>query len=649
MTASAPSRILPLYSGDDTHLASDDLSIDQYFTSTPIAQWSMEDYIVSTGNEDITFLRELNGIRRIKRVPQKVSKYSHALIKHYEGVLGPEKMKLARIKALKMVNAHILNTKQRLKTQQDSETELDHEMASGSTGSTKNPFLALPNSKPMSHPVSSDTHTGRTMEEPTLYEAPQSDISVEEDHDGVNEANLLSLQNEVPMMGFFPGSRPRAAGSPSPIPLFSVSAIETPRVLFEDTESVSSDSTRSDIVDPQPVKWPLGPRATLKQESAEDITDGQSLFMPMPATPNRDKTVTFQDLNLIQFEKLNQDTEWVFNGVDLVDKFHKFMKGNDKDFSLARDGIADLSLGSDFERTLPLHIKPDVCLSGISTVDVNQRCPTLPKIFQRVFATNTYDEVTRALMNEDLTDPVVFYLMSIIIAHYFKFHNRIPQDLNEREAFVSFTWCFIRGALTMMNIESRSLEVLITGVEERKNNSKDPRFETKVSGQYADGIGFKEANQIYLAEAARLHQPKEEKLPEDEFKLVRAMRDSWINQLKTACRDSVPCRGMIVYGSSSYKDETKIWQMDFRGMFRLFQIDSFLIPQDKADFGRMMKAAALSCIELAIRIQDELCRRESEEVPASYPTRVELNNALRRIRSTTPTPEKTKKRKSESL
>ncbi|KAF9999524.1 hypothetical protein BGZ80_006554, partial [Entomortierella chlamydospora] len=478
MTASAPSRILPLYSGDDTHLTSGDLSIHQYFTSTPIAQWSMEDYIASTGNEDVTFLRELNEIRRIKRIPQKVSSYSYALMKHYEGVLGPEKMRLARIRALKLVNDHILNSKQRLKTQQDSEAELDHEMASGSTSSAKSPFLALLNSRPMWRPVSSDTHTDRTMEEPTRspqgngskeqrYEASQSDISVEKDQDGVNEAYLLSLQNEVeaPTMGFFPGPRPRAAGSPSPVPLPSASAIEAPRMLFEDTESFSSDSTQSDngnLQYPQPTKWPLDPRETWKQEPVEDITDGQNPFMPMLTTPNRDKTVIFQ----VQFGKLNQDTEWVFNGVDLVDKFHKFMKENDRNFSLTRDGIADLSLGSEFERTLPLHIKPDICLSGISTVDVNQRCPTLPKIFQRVFATNAYDEVTRALMKEDLADPVVFYL----IAHYFKFHNRIPQDLNEREAFVSFAWCFIRGALTMMNIESRSLEVLITGVEERKNN-----------------------------------------------------------------------------------------------------------------------------------------------------------------------------------
>ncbi|KAF9099641.1 hypothetical protein BGX27_000548 [Mortierella sp. AM989] len=98
------------------------------------------------------------------------------------------------------------------------------------------------------------------------------------------------------------------------------------------------------------------------------------------------------------------------------------------------------------------HIRPAVCLSELSKVD-----------FVKI---NTYDEVTQALLKEDLADPVAYYLMSIVMpySHYFKFHNKISQDLNEREAFASFTWSFIRGALTMMNIGSRSLEVLITGV-----------------------------------------------------------------------------------------------------------------------------------------------------------------------------------------
>ncbi|KAG0003553.1 hypothetical protein BGZ79_000620 [Entomortierella chlamydospora] len=120
---------------------------------------------------------------------------------------------------------------------------------------------------------------------------------------------------------------------------------------------------------------------------------------------------------------------------------------------------------------------------------------------------------------------------SHVHSHYFVFHDELPRDLNEREAFVGFSWAFIRGALAMAKIETRYLEVLITDVDERKNHDKGLRFDTKEAGQFADGIGFRGVSQIYLAEASVLHQPKAENLLEDDFKLVRAMMDSWESHL----------------------------------------------------------------------------------------------------------------------
>ncbi|KAF9924508.1 hypothetical protein BGZ67_009216 [Mortierella alpina] len=323
---------------------------------------------------------------------------------------------------------------------------------------------------------------------------------------------------------------------------------------------------------------------------------------PLMRTPTKQAvdlgTCEFREASLVHFKMLNQDTEWVYEGVDLAKEFQEFRLRNCQSFSFARDWIADLTPGSQFEQALPSHIKPVANLVELSPINVNERWPTLAAVFGRVFASNSYDEVRLAINNEDLADPV-----------------------------------------------TRSLEVLITGVEERKNQNLDLRLDMKQTGQFADGVGFSGSNQIYLAEASTLHQPKAEKLKEDEYKLVRAMRDSWISQLRATCRESIPCRAMTVFGSSSYKDETKLWQLDFKGVFRLFQFDTFLIPLKKQDFGRKMKTAALSCIELAARVEMELQKRESEAVQVSYRERVELNEAVRGIQTTTPTPEKPRKRK----
>ncbi|KAF9409139.1 hypothetical protein BGZ94_002045 [Podila epigama] len=197
----------------------------------------------------------------------------------------------------------------------------------------------------------------------------------------------------------------------------------------------------------------------------------------------------------------------------------------------------------------------------------------------------------------------------------------------------------------MSNIESRYLEVLITGVEERKNQAADLRHDVKHPGQFTDGVAFSGASQVYLAEASMLHQPKAEKQKEDEFKLARAMRDSWMSQLRATCRESVSCRGMSVFGSSSFKDETKLWMMDFRAVFRLHQFDVFIVPLKKREFGRKMKAAVLSCIGLALRIEMELEIREANVQPTTYEERLEWEEATRRVDTTSTTPERPKKRK----
>ncbi|KAF9352666.1 hypothetical protein BGX34_012029 [Mortierella sp. NVP85] len=341
--------------------------------------------------------------------------------------------------------------------------------------------------------------------------------------------------------------------------------------LFVDTEDAEGDEIGSNTND----------------DAYSDDTMNPHLCTPTKQVVDLE-ACEFPEASLVHFKVLNQDTEWVYAGMDMVKIFHEFRLRSCQNFSFARDLIAELTPGSQFEQALPSHIKPVANLVELSAININERWPTLATVFGRVFASNSYDKVLSAINNEDLTDPVVFYLISIVVSysHYFAFHSELPQNLNEREAFISSAWSFIRGALTLTNIETRSLEVLITGVEERRNQNLDHRLEVKQTGQFADGVGFSGANQVYLAEASTLHQPKAEKLKEDEYKLVRAMRDSWISQLRATCRESIPCRSMAVFGSSSYKDETKLWMLDFKGVFRLFQIDSFLIPLKKQDFGR---------------------------------------------------------------
>ncbi|KAF9980046.1 hypothetical protein BGZ65_005627 [Modicella reniformis] len=319
---------------------------------------------------------------------------------------------------------------------------------------------------------------------------------------------------------------------------------------------------------------------------------------------------------LDHFSTLNQDTTWTLDGIDIVKAFDAFRSSNLEDFSLARDGIADLRPGSKFKLSLPPHVASVISRVDPAPCNIYQKWPTLTAILERVFKANNYEDVALAVMKEDMDDPIAG-------SHYFTFHNEIPSDINERMAFTDFTWRFVRGALTMTRIESRSLKVL----------NRDLLQESKEVDQFSDRIVYSGGEHVYLAEASALYQPRVVKLRQDGVKLVRTMRDSWVSQVRSICREALPHRSMTVLGSWTYKDETKFWLMDFKGVFRLREFDSFVIPVKKHGFGRRMKNTMLSCLELAARVEEEIRRRAQDVTYVKYDERVELSEAVRMIES----------------
>ncbi|KAF9300428.1 hypothetical protein BGZ74_007912 [Mortierella antarctica] len=365
-----------------------------------------------------------------------------------------------------------------------------------------------------------------------------------------------------------------------------------------------------------------------------------------PSHPTHEPEFPDPTLNLKHYVTLNQPMQWTVEDMDLVQKFQEFRAENLHDFSLARDGVADLSVGSKFRKSLA----PDVgkAASKLGLVgELHATWPTLTGILGRVFAKNHYDDVAEAITDESMKDPVARYIMSVIssYAHYFTFQDHVPTHINERQGFADLTWPFIRGAMTMTGVETQYLEVLISGVLERKNLEKDDLTEAKQPGQYADGVAIWGDSQIFLSEASTIHSPKAEKLRRDEFKLARAMRDSWVSQVRATCKHSVPLSGIAVFGSSTFKDETKLWRLDFRGVFRLVHFNSFFVPLKKSEFGMKAKVSILRCLELAMRVKAEVDARGEDAAPLDHEMRELLEEAVSAIQSTSATPMKNRKRR----
>jgi hypothetical protein len=170
-------------------------------------------------------------------------------------------------------------------------------------------------------------------------------------------------------------------------------------------------------------------------------------------------------------------------------------------------------------------------------------------------------------------------------------------------------------------------------------------MEAKLVGQLDDGVTIWGGNQLYLSEASSIHGATADKLNQDEFKLARAMKDSWVSQVKALSKYSIPRRGMAVYGSSTFNDETKFWRLDFCGVFRLVQFDAFFVPLNKVEFGMKAKDAILRCLLLATRIKTEVSEREKEAKPVEYEVRELMQEVVSSIQSTTATPQKNYKKR----
>jgi len=193
----------------------------------------------------------------------------------------------------------------------------------------------------------------------------------------------------------------------------------------------------------------------------------------------------------------------------------------------------------------------------------------------------------------------------------------------------------------MVGIRSRCFEVPVVGSKERKNHGRDLVLETEEQACLADGVALFDGHQIYVAEAALLHDPKLEKKLKDRFKVARCMRDSWNCQIKSIARESVPPVGLTVFGSASFEDETTFLAMDFTGTYRLRQIGRMLVPLKRLHFGRRMATSVKASLKFALDVEEETIRRRLLE-----PSTEDLSAACDAIEQTRTTPMKeTKKRR----
>jgi len=111
---------------------------------------------------------------------------------------------------------------------------------------------------------------------------------------------------------------------------------------------------------------------------------------------------------------LNQKDSWRVREIDFLSKFLAFSERPQSQFSLVLDGIADVIPGSEFAQTLTREELTLANAVSMSDTDINERWPKLLPMLSKVCKPSySYDDVVKALDNEDVGNPILRYFRAI--------------------------------------------------------------------------------------------------------------------------------------------------------------------------------------------------------------------------------------------
>ncbi|CAO3567621.1 unnamed protein product [Mortierella alpina] len=121
----AKATMLPQYFGGDEFLKETIGNVPTYFYTTTISEWSLESYMLETGNDVTAFIEHLKCLSRAKRLPTALTNHAGALRRHYRGSFSVVKLRLAQANGERLITDHVLVAKKYLQVQRSVEQGLN--------------------------------------------------------------------------------------------------------------------------------------------------------------------------------------------------------------------------------------------------------------------------------------------------------------------------------------------------------------------------------------------------------------------------------------------------------------------------------------------------------------------------------------------
>ncbi|KAF9184323.1 hypothetical protein BGZ51_003393 [Haplosporangium sp. Z 767] len=292
---------------------------------------------------------------------------------------------------------------------------------------------------------------------------------------------------------------------------------------------------------------------------------------------------------------LNQEHEWTSLSVDLVALYKGFAAKQTHSFSLARDGIADLSSQGEFAAVLADNIFDDVMDSCPSLRDDAKISSILEELFP---FTNTTFETASGIADEMRKSGRLAAFVTRTMASYSLFypHYMSIPPMNERQHFVEVAIPAFRHAFRLIGKDIQLFEIKILGCGRRKNEKRVPLVDKLNYAHMADGIVAHNGLQIVLFECSPPVEKNLDKAYMDHFKMTRDLKDTWVYNVEQLIRSGrQPPRGLRVFGVTIDTRFLKVFALDLVGCFRLQEIASLELPVQLATFAtnftRLVKVA----------------------------------------------------------
>ncbi|KAI1313879.1 hypothetical protein EDD11_002414 [Mortierella claussenii] len=123
----------PTYTGKAAVLP-EDITTHHYFSTTKVAEWSLEGFLTSTGLTELAFMSKLKDIARIKRLPNGIRLFIKNLQDYYSGSFHQEVIEIAKNNARKNINRALLSGKEHLLLQSHVNDTLERDKYASSLG-----------------------------------------------------------------------------------------------------------------------------------------------------------------------------------------------------------------------------------------------------------------------------------------------------------------------------------------------------------------------------------------------------------------------------------------------------------------------------------------------------------------------------------